>query len=556
MGFYIRKSKSVGPVRFNLSKSGIGVSTGIKGARISTGPNGTYINLGRNGLYYRKKLGGKVKNQKYNSTPNSPAISYENSYEYTDVIRVAPNSAEQSDLDISIVKDIKRARLFRWIWWIALFVVFYTETWWVLPILLLFRIIFRKLFNAVIKYDLDSNSELEWEKYSEIINLLKSSKKIWIIETAKRTYNTKYNAGASRNISRGAATVRKIHPNRATGVKVKTNVASISIKGNKCTILFLPSGIVIKKGTSYVSYPYERVLVSSTYTRFVENSPIPRDAEVVDYTWQYVNKNGTADRRFSKNKKIPVCKYGCLEFMVGQEVSIELQLSNNALTGNVGNAYSHYRSYISSIGSSSVFSGSTQNQIDDHIQGVVDELNTSVKETGRELSSDFSEWLSCKVRFVDGQYYDNRALFFYRASKDVVDLLPGLEAALKGEFQYDVELRPVSTSSFLSYINLNEDIDLSQYSNTLSPILTDAILKADNWEFEHSSENRLSDNTAQNNSYESIAASGVSLFDDDLFGSSSSDEDYGTLFEEDSNSESNAGNNELIDDMLTFLDEE
>ena len=31
MGFYIRKSVSIGPLRFNLSKSGIGVSAGIKG---------------------------------------------------------------------------------------------------------------------------------------------------------------------------------------------------------------------------------------------------------------------------------------------------------------------------------------------------------------------------------------------------------------------------------------------------------------------------------------------------------------------------------------------
>jgi hypothetical protein len=29
MGFYLRKSVSVGPLRFNLSKSGVGVSAGV-----------------------------------------------------------------------------------------------------------------------------------------------------------------------------------------------------------------------------------------------------------------------------------------------------------------------------------------------------------------------------------------------------------------------------------------------------------------------------------------------------------------------------------------------
>lgn len=64
MGFYIRKSKSFGPFRLNLSKSGLGVSAGIKGVRISTGPRGTFLHAGQNGLYYRKKIGNSSTNSK------------------------------------------------------------------------------------------------------------------------------------------------------------------------------------------------------------------------------------------------------------------------------------------------------------------------------------------------------------------------------------------------------------------------------------------------------------------------------------------------------------
>ena len=49
----------MGPVRLNLSKSGLGVSAGVKGLSVSTGPRGTYLNAGRNGLYYRAKLARK-----------------------------------------------------------------------------------------------------------------------------------------------------------------------------------------------------------------------------------------------------------------------------------------------------------------------------------------------------------------------------------------------------------------------------------------------------------------------------------------------------------------
>src|SRR5438876_7297925 len=56
MGFYFRKSVGFGPFRLNLSKSGVGVSFGVRGARISAGPRGTYISVGRNGFYYRQKI--------------------------------------------------------------------------------------------------------------------------------------------------------------------------------------------------------------------------------------------------------------------------------------------------------------------------------------------------------------------------------------------------------------------------------------------------------------------------------------------------------------------
>lgn len=57
MGFYFRKSVNLGGLRFNLSKSGVGVSTGFKGFRIGSGPRGNYVQMGRNGIYYKKTWG-------------------------------------------------------------------------------------------------------------------------------------------------------------------------------------------------------------------------------------------------------------------------------------------------------------------------------------------------------------------------------------------------------------------------------------------------------------------------------------------------------------------
>ncbi|HEV7566337.1 MAG TPA: DUF4236 domain-containing protein, partial [Microbacteriaceae bacterium] len=64
MGIYLRKSLRAGPFRFNLSKSGIGVSAGVPGFRVGSGPRGNYVHLGRNGVYYRASLGGGSKRRR------------------------------------------------------------------------------------------------------------------------------------------------------------------------------------------------------------------------------------------------------------------------------------------------------------------------------------------------------------------------------------------------------------------------------------------------------------------------------------------------------------
>jgi hypothetical protein len=70
MGWYLKKSFGFGPLRLNLSKSGIGTSLGVKGLRVSTGPKGRQLNAGRDGLYYRKSLNAPAQ-------PDPPATELE-----------------------------------------------------------------------------------------------------------------------------------------------------------------------------------------------------------------------------------------------------------------------------------------------------------------------------------------------------------------------------------------------------------------------------------------------------------------------------------------------
>jgi hypothetical protein len=74
MGFYLRKSVKVGPLRFNLSKSGVGVSAGVKGFRVGAGPRGNYVHMVRHGIYYRATLPSGAPSASPGSTPVAPTL--------------------------------------------------------------------------------------------------------------------------------------------------------------------------------------------------------------------------------------------------------------------------------------------------------------------------------------------------------------------------------------------------------------------------------------------------------------------------------------------------
>src|SRR5262249_27237993 len=54
------------------------------------------------------------------------------------------------------------------------------------------------------------------------------------------------------------------------------------------------------------------VAIEYVPTRFIEREVIPADSPVVGHTWLKANKDGSPDKRFKDNVKIPVVQYGTL----------------------------------------------------------------------------------------------------------------------------------------------------------------------------------------------------------------------------------------------------
>jgi hypothetical protein len=322
MGFYIRKSVSVGPFRFNLSGSGLGLSVGVKGFRLGTGPRGNYIHMGRGGLYYRASLDGPQRRPKRSESgirvsrpelPLNPAVPALADVETGDVLEMRPASG--SDILTQINKALSAISLWPWALGAGVaasatvYVRYASER---LGIALLLTTVvacgalayFERLRRTVvIMYELDDESIARFKHFVDQFDAL-SADRIWNIDASGDISDWKRNAGAQRLIKRSDATLAHRLPNL-----VKTNVAVPAIIGGRQSVYFFPDVVLVVEGPRAGALTYDQFDLSWKTITFVEDGGVPSDAEIVGYTWRYVNKTGGPDKRFNNNRQIPEVMY-------------------------------------------------------------------------------------------------------------------------------------------------------------------------------------------------------------------------------------------------------
>jgi hypothetical protein len=90
---------------------------------------------------------------------------------------------------------------------------------------------------------------------------------------------------------------------------VKTNLETPSIAGGRQSIYFLPNVALVTEGKTAGAVPYDDLNIYWNTTVFIEEERVPSDAQVVGYTWRFVNRDGGPDRRFNNNRQIPQVLY-------------------------------------------------------------------------------------------------------------------------------------------------------------------------------------------------------------------------------------------------------
>lgn len=336
MGFYLRKSIRVGPVRFNLSKSGVGVSTGIKGFRVGTGPRGNYIHMGRGGLYYRASLpSGLASGSVRSALPKVPATQPADTLTDIDsgsVLQMTDSSAE------SLLRELndKRRKWRFWPWVLMATLLSAPQLQKVgvneaIPAaVLLFGLIATAVVaycdqmrrTTVLFYDMQEDAQARYQQLHDAFDALKGCARTWHLAAQGATRDQKRHAGASTLVRRTTIILTK-----APVKMVKTNVEVASIPVGRQVLCFFPDRVLVFDRSQVGAVSYADLTVEVRTTRFIEDGRVPSDANVVGQTWRYVNKNGGPDKRFKQNPQLPICLYEEIGFRSGTGLQELIQVS-------------------------------------------------------------------------------------------------------------------------------------------------------------------------------------------------------------------------------------
>ena len=329
MSLSFRKSIKVGPMRFNFSKSGLGVSTGFKGFRIGSGPRGNYVSVSAHGIRFRQSLGGQRPTNGFSGreepvsireqpSAKAPAVDTMQEIESGDVLSMGDSSA--TELLSELNEKRKKPRMLPYaiaVGIAGLIGLAATAPPWLLPIWLVLWLFFGMFVrtkdilkkSTVIFYELSPEANSAYKRLLDWFDDMCNRQRIWHVLAEGDVFDRKYQAGADRVLQRN-----RIFPNKTQMEHLKTNIDYPVIPVGRQKLALMPERILVFDTQGVGAVSYQDLNLEVTESHFIEEESLPSDAEVIGSTWKYVNKKGGRDRRFNDNYEIPIARYETIHF--------------------------------------------------------------------------------------------------------------------------------------------------------------------------------------------------------------------------------------------------
>ncbi len=207
-----------------------------------------------------------------------------------------------------------------------------------------------EISNEVIDFStILSDIEIEnYEHLSKAFDELGKSQKVWRIKSS--IANIVKKSSASTLVDREETSLAP----SASFLFAKVGELNIPffVGSDGQAVYIYPKVVIVDRGgADFDILPLSSVDVESSWDRFIEDfGAYPDDAEFISETWQYVNKDGLPDARYSYNRKQAVVRYSTLNINPG---AVKLQFSNYKAVDEFESAFSMLKDVVASSSNTS-----------------------------------------------------------------------------------------------------------------------------------------------------------------------------------------------------------
>lgn len=371
MGLKFRRRQKLFPgVYLNFSARGVSTTIGIKGFNVNVGKKGTYLNTGipGTGLYDRKRISGS--NEKpatsYIPTPQETTNYSEEPYYFipkklegeiksTDANSVTSEglsemketllAAYQEKIDIEkeipkVEAEVKKAATYKLLSQIFIVGLFTKK--------------FKELHSEKVDYltelkqqlaeckvaidiDIDEGIKGKYDRLKQAFNNLTKSAKIWDKTSAVK--NNDNRSAASNSITRTETTLSN---QKIEFINADFDALYFKNQNGSDIYIFPAFAVLFDDKNNFGLVDLSELKVSFRTTSFLEEESIPSDSKTIGETWAKVNKDGTPDKRFKGNYKIPIVEYAEIEFKSNSGIYEVFMFSNTNYANAFADAYTNY----------------------------------------------------------------------------------------------------------------------------------------------------------------------------------------------------------------------
>ena len=372
MGWKYRKRIQVIPgFRLNFSRTGMSATVGMRGLSVNVGKNGTYLNTGipGTGIYDRVRI-DKTSDKSIPQENDSQVFQVPLETDNNEIKSFQPELITSDGL-FGLKESIKKAREIKKELKeeaekanskknTALFLVVITH-------MLIFGIFIKwfrqnyktskadaqdakntyENFKLNIDFNMDQSILEEYNVLKKSFEKLITCQKIWDVTSSQYIDRVKERSAASTSVSR-----IPVMFSFGTLDYINTKYDAFKFHNANGGDLYIYPGFIVmpsEHNQDFAIIDFRDLELEHHLQRFVETESIPSDSKVIDRTWQYVNKNGSPDKRYSYNPEIPIVAYYKIALKSKKGLNECYHFSNAEYACTFGTAFNYYQNSLAKM---------------------------------------------------------------------------------------------------------------------------------------------------------------------------------------------------------------